>query len=426
MLSTYQYRIYLTTKQRLTLESWLDACQNLYNQALAMRIKAFKETGKSLSYNTQAKMLTELRGQSTFWHRLHIDIQQDTLRRLDKAYDAFFRRLKSGENPGFPRFKGKGRYRSITFNHLSVNLIRNVDNKFARVIVPKLGQVKMRYHRCLPDGKIKTLTIQRKASSWYANITVEVPNVPKVEIESAVGIDVGLESFLTTSDGVKVENPRHLRIAEKQLKKKQRHLSRRKKGSHRRRKQVAILAKHHEHVANQRRDFHYKTAHALFNQFDAVVVENLQIRNMLKNHYLAKSISDASWGNFVKTLESKAALTGGRVSERKNAGTHLLKVPPHGTSQKCSACDSIVEKSLATRTHQCDCGLTVDRDHNAAINILRAATALRLRRSPIDKRPSQGAADQLPPKNSTCRERSEKPIIPSAMGHKFPHPFRVG
>jgi putative transposase len=378
-----------------------------------MRIETFKETGNALSYNTQAKMLTELRGQSTFWHRLHIDIQQDTLRRLDKAYDAFFRRLKSGENPGFPRFKGKGRYRSITFNHLSVNLIRNVDNKFARVIVPKLGQVKMRYHRCLParldgsdvHGKIKTLTIQRKASSWYANITVEVPNVPKVEIESAVGIDVGLESFLTTSDGVKVENPRHLRIAEKQLKKKQRHLSRRKKGSHRRRKQVAILAKHHEHVANQRRDFHYKTAHALFNQFDAVVVENLQIRNMLKNHYLAKSISDASWGNFVKTLESKA----------ENAGTHLLKVPPHGTSQKCSACDSIVEKSLATRTHQCDCGLTVDRDHNAAINILRAATALR-----------GGAADQLPPKNSTCRERSEKPIIPSAMGHRSPHPFRVG
>jgi putative transposase len=413
-------------KQRLTLESWLDACQNLYNQALDMRIKTFKETGKSLSYNMQAKMLTELRRQSTFWKQPHIDIQQDTLRCLDKAYDAFFRRLKSGENPGFPRFKGKGRYRSITFNHLAKQLIRTVNQKFARVVVPKLGQVKMRYHRPLPDGKIKTLTIQRKASGWYTNITVEVPDVPKVKIQSAVGVDVGLESFLTTSDGVKVENPRHLRIAEKQLKKKQRHLSRRKKGSHRRRKQVAILAKHHEHVANQRRDFHYKTAHALFNQFDAVVVENLQIRNMLKNHYLAKSISDASWGNFVKTLESKAALTGGRVSERKNAGTHLLKVPPHGTSQKCSACDSIVEKSLATRTHQCDCGLTVDRDHNAAINILRAATALRLRRSPIDKRPSQGAADQLPPKNSTRRERSEKPIIPSAMGHKFPHPFRVG
>ena len=392
-------------KQRLTLESWLDACQNLYNQALDMRIKTFKETGKSLSYNMQAKMLTELRRQSTFWKQPHIDIQQDTLRCLDKAYDAFYRRLKAGENPGFPRFKGKGRYRSITFNHLAKQLIRTVNQKFARVVVPKLGQVKMRYHRPLPDGKIKTLTIQRKASGWYANIAIEVPDVPKVKIQSAVGVDVGLESFLTTSDGVKVENPRHLRIAEKQLKKKQRHLSRRKKQSHRRRKQAIILAKHHEHVANQRRDFHYKTAHALFNPFDVVVVENLQIRNMLKNHHLAKSISDASWGNFVKTLESKA----------ENAGKHLLKVPPHGTSQECSDCGSVVKKSLAVRIHECNnCGLKIDRDHNAAINILRAATALR-----------RGAADQLPPKNSTRREGSEKPVIPLGIGHK-PHPFRVG
>ena len=120
-------------KQRLTLESWLDACQNLYNQALDMRIKTFKETGKSLSYNMQAKMLTELRRQSTFWKQPHIDIQQDTLRCLDKAYDAFYRRLKAGENPGFPRFKGKGRYRSITFNHLAKQLIRTVNQKFARV-----------------------------------------------------------------------------------------------------------------------------------------------------------------------------------------------------------------------------------------------------------------------------------------------------
>jgi putative transposase len=404
MLSTYQYRIYPTTKQQLILEEWLDACQTLYNQALAIRIEVFKDTGKSLSYNTQAKMLTELRGQSAFWKHLHIDIQQETLRRLDKAYDAFYRRLKAGENPGFPRFKGKGRYRSITFNHLSVNLIRNVRRKFACVVVPKLGQVKMRYHRPLPDGQIKTLTVQRKASGWYANIVIEVPDVPKVEIQTTIGIDVGLESFLTTSDGDKVHNPRHLRISEQQLKKKQRHLSRRKKGSQRRRKQVIILAKHHEHVANQRRDFHYKTAHALFSRFDAVVVENLQIRNMLKNHHIAQSIADAAWGNFVKTLESKA----------ENAGTHLFKVTPHGTSQECSDCGTVVKKSLAVRIHKCDCGLTLDRDHNAAINILRAATVLR-EGAPVLDGPEKPA-----------REGSEKPVIPSAMVHRSPHPFRVG
>ena len=405
MIKTYQYRIYPTIKQQSTLETWLDACQTLYNQALDMRIKAFKETGKSPSWYDQNLMIPDLCQRAPFWKTLHSDITRDALGRLDKAYKAFFRRLKAGDNPGFPRFKGKGRYRSITFNHLAKQLIRNVHRKFARLVIPKIGHVKIRYHRPLPDGKIKTLTIQRKASGWYANITVEVPDVPKVKIQSTVGIDVGLESFLTTSNGDKINNPRHLRLAEKQLKKKQRHLSRRKKGSRRRRKQVDILAKHHEHIANQRRDFHYKTAHALFYQFDAVVVENLQIRNMLKNHRLAKSIADASWGNFVKTLESKA----------ENAGTHLLKVPPHNTSQECSGCGSVVKKSLAVRIHECNCGLTIDRDHNASINILnRAATALR-----------EGATDRLSPKNSTRREGSENPVIPSVMVNK-PHPFRVG
>ena len=368
-----------------------------------MRIKAFKKTGKSIRYNSQAQMLTNLRSQSTFWNGLHIDMLQDTLRRLDKAYDAFYRRLKRGEKPGFPRFKGKGRYRSMTFNHLSKDLIRNVSRRFCRIVVPKLGHVKMRYHRPLPNGKIKTLTIHRKASGWYASMSIEVPDVPKVKIRSAVGIDVGLESFLTTSDGDKVENPRHLRTAEKQLKKKQRHLSRRKKGSHRRRKQAHILAKQHEHVANQRRDFHDKTAHQLFSKYDAVVIEGLTIDNMKRNNYLAKSISDAGWGNFCLTLESKA----------ENAGTHLLKVPPYNTSQKCSACNAIVKKSLGIRIHNCDCGLTLDRDHNAAINILRAATALR------------GGAEVTNSPESPVRERSEKPVIPSGMVHK-PHPFRVG
>ena len=368
-----------------------------------MRIKTFKETGKSISYNSQAKRLTELRRHSSFWKGIHVDVLQDTLRRLDKAYDAFFRRLKAGENPGFPRFKGRGRYRSITFSHLSVNLIRTVRRKFARVVVPKLGHVKMRYHRALPEGTIKTLTIQRKASGWYANITVEGSVVPKVAIQTAVGVDVGLESFLTTSEGDKVENPRHLRHAENALKKTQRHLSRRKKGSHRRAKQVKLLAKQHEHVANQRRDFHHKTAHRLFSKYDAVVVEGLTIDNMKRNHYLAKSISDAGWGNFRFALGSKA----------ENAGKHWLKVPPHGTSQICSGCGAIVKKSLSTRIHQCDCGLTLDRDHNAAINILRAATALR-----------GGVVEPIAPE-MPARERSEKPINPSRLGRK-PHPFRVG
>ncbi|MCZ6680316.1 MAG: transposase [Candidatus Poribacteria bacterium] len=368
MVKAYQYRIYPTKEQTQTLETQLEACKNIYNQALAWRRSAYEENGESVTYGTQQAALTPLRAEKPFWATPHIDILQDTLRRLDKAFKAFFRRVKNGENPGYPRFKGKGRYRSITFSHLSPNLIREIGGRLARLAVPKMGNVKIRYHRPLPEGKVKTLTIQRKASGWYANITVQVPDAEKAEPVTAVGVDVGLESFLTTSEGEHVENPRHLRQSEAKLKRKQRRVSKRKKGSHRRQKAVHELAKQHEHIVNQRRDFHCKTAHQLYARYDAVVVEDLQITNMVKNHHLAKSISDAAWGNFILACTSKA----------ENAGKYLLKVPPHGTSQICSGCGEVVKKSLATRVHRCNsCGLVIDRDHNAAINILRVASPLR-------------------------------------------------
>ena len=280
MVKTYQYRIYPTKAQKKTLETQLDACRSIYNQALAWRKGTYEQKGGSVSYVQQANALTPLRGGSTFWSSLHSDTLQDTLRRLDKGYKAFFRRVKKGEKPGFPRFKGKGRYRSMTFSHLAKTLIRRIGDRLARLVVPKMGEVKIRYHRPLPEGKVKTLTIQRKASGWYANITVEVADVPKVEIVTAVGVDVGLESFLTTSEGEKVDNPRHLRRAELKLKRKQCIVSRRRKTSHRRKKFVQQLAKQHEHVANQRKDFHGKTAYRLYSEYDAVVVEDLQITNM--------------------------------------------------------------------------------------------------------------------------------------------------
>ena len=408
MIKTYQYRIYPTAKQRLTLESILEACQTLYNQALHMRKKVYEKHGESQSYKTQANYLTPLRQESGFWSAIHIDVLQDTLRRLDKAYQAFFRRVKKGEEPGFPRFKGKGRYRSMTFSHLSKQLVRNIRRRMARVVVPKIGHVAIRYHRHLPDGKIKNLTIQRKTSSWYANIAVQVPDVPEMpdeSIQTITGIDVGLESFLTTSNGDKVPNPCHFRELERELGKAQRVLSRCQKGSHRRERQRERVAKIHEHIANQRRDFHYKTAHRLFTQCDAVAVENLKITNMVKNHLLAKNISDAAWGNFRLTLASKA----------ENAGKRVLKVKPHGTSQSCSGCGSVVKKSLAVRVHYCpDCGLTLDRDHNAAINIRkRAATALR------------GGALVVNSPEIPERDRSAKPASPRGRHHK-PRPSGRG
>ena len=404
MVKTYQYRIYPTTKQRKTLDAILEACQTLYNQALAMRKQTYEKHGESLSYKIQANHLTPLRQESCFWSSIHIDVLQDTLRRLDKAYQAFFRRAKAGQDPGFPRFKGKGRYRSMTFSHLSKQLIRNVQKRMARIVVPKIGHVAICYHRSLPNGKIKNLTIQRKASGWYANIAVKVADVPEVEVQTTTGIDVGLESFLTTSDGDKVHNPRHFRESEKQLGKAQRILSRRDKGSTRYQQQREIVAKIHEHIANQRRDFHYKTAHQLFSQCEEVAVEDLKIRNMVQHPHLAKSISDAAWGNFQLILQSKAA----------NAGKQLKKVNPKYTSQKCSGCDTVVKKSLSVRIHDCpDCGLQLDRDHNAAINIKKAAVALR----------GGAVVANTPEKPAT--ERSAKPCKSQGMGNK-PQSFRVG
>ena len=368
MKKIFEYRAYLTVKQADKLVAWLEILRNLYNQALAWRKATYENTGESVKKSTQEKALTPLRQESDTVESLHIDVLQDAIDRLDKAYQAFFRRGKKGDKPGFPRFKGAGRYRSMTFKHLAKQLIRAIGKRTARVVVPKIGHVKIHYHRPLPGGKIKTLTVRRKASRWYVCIVVEIADPVEIPFETTIGIDVGLASFLTTSAGDKVHNPRHFSRSEKELSKAQRILSRREKGSVRYEKQREHIAKIHEHIGNQRRDFQGKTAHWLFSQCEEVAVEALKIKNMVRNTHLSKSISDAGWGNFRLKLESKAA----------NAGKQLTQVDPKHTSQKCSSCDSVVPKSLSVRVHDCPhCGLVLDRDHNAAINIKKAAVALR-------------------------------------------------
>ena len=368
MKKTYEYRAYPTVKQANKLVAWLEILRNLYNQALAWRKETYEQTGQSVKKSTQEKALTPFRQESEIVASLHIDVLQDAIDRLDKAYQAFFRRGKKGDKPGFPRFKGAGRYRSMTFKHLAKQLVRDIRKRTARVVVPKIGHVKIHYHRRLPDGKIKTLTVRRKASGWYVCIVVEIADPVELPVETTIGIDVGLASFLTTSAGEKVHNPRYFVASERQLSKHQRILSRRDKGSVRYEKQRAHVAKIHEHISNQRRDFQGKTTHWLFSQCEEVAVEDLKIKNMVKNKHLSKSISDASWGNFRLRLQSKAA----------NAGLTLTKVDPKHTSQKCSGCDSVVPKSLSERVHDCPhCRLVLDRDYNAAINIKKAAVALR-------------------------------------------------
>ena len=368
MKKTYEYRAYPTARQHKIFALWLALLRNLYNQALAWRIDAYKQNNDSVKWTTQANALADLKRQSKAYAGLHSDVLQDAMRRLDKGYKAFFRRVKNGESPGFPRFKGEGRYRSMTFSHLSKRLIRDVRRKVAKVVVPKIGHLKIRYHRPLPDGKIKNLTIIKRGSGWYVTICVDVPDPIEVPVHTTIGVDVGLNSFAVDSDGEHIPNPRHYRQSEKRLGTHQHVLARRKKGSNRRAKQRQIVARCHERVANQRKDFQFKAAHRILARCDEVAVENLTIANMLKNHYLAKSISDAGWGNFRLKLQSKAA----------SAGKQFTKVKPHHTSQQCSGCREMVPKQLSDRVHDCPhCGLVLDRDHNAAINIKKAAVALR-------------------------------------------------
>ena len=399
MKKTLEYRAYPTTKQRNTLTLWLALLRTLYNQALAWRKDVYEATGETVKWTTQGNALPTLKQESQAFSVLHADVLQDALRRLDKSYQAFFRRVKAGETPGFPRFKGEGRYRSMTFNHLSKQLIRHVHRKFAKVVVPKVGHLKIRYHRPLPDGKIKNLTISRKASGWYVQICVEVPDPVKVVVETTVGVDVGLNSFVVDSDGQRMPNPRRYRKSEKTLGKHQRILSRRQKGSNRRTQQRQVVARCHERIANQRKDFQFKAAHRILERCDEVAVEHLTITNMLKNHYLAKSISDAGWGNFRLKLQSKA----------ESAGKQFTKIKPHHTSQKCSGCDTIVPKPLSVRVHDCPhCGLVLDRDHNAAINIKKAAVALR------------GGAVVVDTPKIPVTERSAEPNKSRETGNKPP------
>src|SRR6185437_9078931 len=218
------------------------------------------------------------------------------------------------------------------------------------------------------EGTPKTVTISREADGWYAILScADVPTQPLAPMGQETGIDLGLESFATLSDGTMIHNPRCYRRAERRLKTAQRKVSRRKKGSHRRRKAVKLLAKAHLKVKRQRTDFQHKAALALVREYDAMYHEDLQVANLLKNHHLAKSIADAGWSQFLNILAAKAAYAGRRV----------VAVPPAYTSQTCSGCGAVVKKGLSVRWHACpDCGTSLHRDHNAAKNIERLGQSL--------------------------------------------------
>jgi putative transposase len=368
---TCKYKLVPTPEQEQALATVLWRCRELYNAGLQERKAAWEQRRVSVTFAMQSAQLPAIKEVRPEYRARTAQVLQDVLHRLDKAFAAFFRRVTTGAHPGYPRFQGKDRYNSFTYPQVGEHGGAALDG--GMLSLSKIGPIRLRLHRPL-QGTPKTVTISREADGWYACVScAEVPTEPLPATGHETGSDVGLNVFLITADGERVENPRQYRKAEQQLAKAQRRVSRRKKGSKRRRKAVKLLARKHQQVKRQRTDFHHKAALALLRQYDVVYLEELQLRNLVRNRHLAKSSSDAGWAAFRTILDAKAAC----------AGRQVVAVPAQYTSQDCSGvlpdgsrCPQRVAKSLSVRTHVCpSCGLVRDRDENAALNIRRAGQA---------------------------------------------------
>ena len=354
-MKTFKYRLQPSKSQRTKLLQTLELCRWVYNETLATRKNAWEQEKKSLSLYDTNKLLTLWKQELPELREVFSQVLQNVQERVDLAFKAFFRRAKAGEKPGYPRFRGYGWYDSFTFKQFGFELLDNA------LFLSKIGMLKTILHRPI-EGEIKTLTIQRDAvGNWYACFTCEVKPQPMPFNELPVGIDMGLDSFATLSNALKVGNPRFFRLDERELVRAQRKLSKAEKGTPERAKRRKAVQHIHQRIANRRKDFAHKLSQNLVNTFGLIAFEDLRIKNMLQNHHLAKSISDAAWSQLIQFTTYKA----------ENAGRVVVLVDPRNTSQRCSCCGEIVEKSLDVRVHACPvCGLVMDRDQNAAINIL--------------------------------------------------------
>jgi putative transposase len=355
MRKTFQFRLNPTHPQRTLLYQTLEICRWVYNETLATRKNAWEPEQKTISLYDTNKLLTAWKKDKPELSQVYSQVLQNVQERVDLAFKAFFRRVRAGEKPGYPRFRGYGWYDSFTFKQYGFTLADN------GLLLSKIGAIKIVQHRPV-EGKIKTLNIRRDMiGNWYACFSCEVEPKPLPESQKAVGVDVGLESFATLSTGEKIANPRFFRQSEKELAKVQRKLSKAEKGTPERAKCRLVVAHVHERIANRRKDFAHKLSRQLVNEYGVVALEKLNTNGMLQNHCLAKSISDAAWNQFAQFTQYKA----------ENAGRECVLVDPRNTSKRCSRCGTVVEKDLSVRVHSCPvCGLVIDRDENAAINIL--------------------------------------------------------
>jgi len=361
MKKTFKFRINASKTTIQKVEEVINLCRILYNLCLEQRKNAWQFHKKSISANSQKTQLPELKRAFPEFKNVPSQTLQDVVERIDGAFQGFFRRIKAGEKSGYPRFKGSARYDSFTLKQSGWQLNGN------HLSIKKIGIFKIKLHRPIL-GDIKTVIIRRSSSGkWFVCFSCDnVPLNPLPKTGKAIGVDVGCEAFLTDSDGRQIENPRFLKQSEKTLQERQQSLSRKKRGSNRRAKARLLLAKSHEKIRNQRRDFHFKTANELLKANDIVCIEKLKSWKTWRS--LNKSMRDAAWINFISVLKGKAV----------EAVREIREVPAKNTSQICSGCGEIVPKNLSVRIHHCpSCHLNIDRDINAAINILKLGASFR-------------------------------------------------
>lgn len=354
----------------------LETHRRLYNQCLDIKKTLYEVKKENISRYELQKWFTKEKKGNPYFARINHTSAQRTIQKLDRAFQNFYRRIKQKtEKPGYPKFKTKDRFHSIDFTY--PNGIKILEN--GKLRVQHVGTISVIFSRPI-KGKIKSASIKRENNKWFVIFTCEIPNesTPKTTRINLGAIDVGLESFYTNEKGEQEPNPRYYKKILSKLKQVQRKHSRKKKGSKNRRKHLKKLQNIHTKVKNCRRDHHFKVAKKLVQCYGAIAVESLDIKGMLKNRRLARSISDAGWGQFINILKHQAA----------KAGVRIVEVDPRGTSQICCWCDGLVSKDLSVRWHDCPhCGLSIHRDHNSALNISQRGMEILLQEELAGTRP---------------------------------------
>jgi putative transposase len=375
MRTSYQYKIKPTKEQVEKIDSTLEKLRYQYNYLLAQRFDWYEmnrcpidrcplichipELREQPNYYNQKASLTQLKIDRPWYKDIHSQVLQEVPKKVEITFDRWLKGDVNGKRSGRPRFKGRGQYKTFTYPQFKKQHFVN-----SKITLSKIGDVKVIVHRQIPDGfDIKTVSVTKKADGYYITLSLDDKTVPTIKpdfkTDNIVGIDVGLIDFIVTSDNDRISAPKFLRKAERKLKSAQRRVSRRKKGSNRRKKAIKQLGRQHKKVADTRKDFHFKAAKTLLDKYDVVAVEKLNIKGLAKT-WLAKSINDAGWGQFISILSNKA----------ENAGLKVIAVNPNGTSQECSNCGHKVKKPLSQRMHNCPvCHTSLCRDLNAAINI---------------------------------------------------------